>query len=470
VRREGTYRISAVRLLAVTLLCCGLALPLTAAADTGVPTAVSGSPSVGVEVLGASLTDPDAWAKPPLIAQLVAQGPGVVWYRFGAGPGSWERSFGYVLIPEGKQTLSTVLVAPDGTAGPVSEVVTRSDIHAYSPAEMTPASSQVSYVGEPQTTGSVTVRVVVGHHLGTIVRRVQGNTRFSTSAAVSSSATSRCKTVILASGDSFTNSLVAPGLAGAYGSPVLLVQRNSIPAVTKNEIRRLKATRVIICGSTSAVSAKTFKLLRRMKLKVERIGGGTRYDTAVAVAKRIRKLNHGANRVFIVRGDKFAAGVAVSPLAYSSRSPILLTSTKKLSAATAAWLKTAHYKSAVVVGTISGTALKGIRKRVRTVESWGGKGAYDTSLRVATHGVLGGGLSWQYVGIAQGKKFQDGLCGGVLAGKQHGVFLFTSPYSLDPGVANALAAHTADVRVCEIFGSRFAVADGVMSRVQEIFK
>jgi hypothetical protein len=461
----------ALRLLAVTTLCCGLALPLTAVADTSMPTAVSSSTSVSVEVLGASLANPDAWTKPPLLARLVAQGPGVVWYRFGAGPGPWQRSYGYVVIPEGKQTLSTVLVAPDGMAGPVSQLVTRSDIHAYALAGMDLAStSQTSYAGAPEVAGTVSVRVFVGPHYGTIVRRLGGLTRYGTSAAISASAFTSCNTIVFATGQRFPDALTASGLAGALNAPVLLLSVNDVPADTKAEIIRLKAKHAIICGGPNSVNNRTAKKLRSMGMTVERISGATRYEVAVGVSQRIQKLTGRPNRVFIARGDRFADALVISPLAYASRAPILLTPTKGLWKSTASRLSAAHYKSAVVVGSsMSGTVQNGIKKRVPAVEVWGGNGAYDTAVQVAAHEVLDGTLSWKYVGVSRGDIFPDALCGGAIAGKAGGVILLTQPSSLDPGVADAMTAHAADVKRCEIYGSHYAVSDGVMSEIQAIF-
>jgi putative cell wall-binding protein len=474
VRQGGRHRVSAPRLLAVSLLCCALALPLPASASSSATDAESRLPSVSIEIPRDSLPDPDAWAKPPLIAQLVPQGAGVVWYRFGAGPGPWQRSYGYVVIPEGKQLLSAVLVAPDGTAGPVNQVVTRSDIRATdtmaSPFQAQPAASQVTYSGAPHVAGSVSVSVVIGpRQLGAVVRRLAGSNRYGTGAAISASAFKTAPTVILATGERFPDALTASGLAGAMNAPVLLLHRTSIPAETKTELRRLKTKRVIICGGTSAVNTYTEKRLRAMGIKTERLAGKTRYETAVAVSKRIQSITGKTGRVFIVRGDRFADALIVSPLAYASRSPILLTPTNKLWPTTKTRLTSARYKSAIIVGgAMSAGTMTSIRNRVPAVDVWSGNGTYDTAVQVAARETLGGELSWKYVGIARGDIFPDALCGGAVAGKNGGVILLTPSKSLAPEVANALAAHTADVEKCDIYGSNVAICDAVKTQIETI--
>jgi putative cell wall-binding protein len=481
VRFVGRYRVIMSRLLAALVLCAVFALPLSAGADDTNATSARSQASVSIEIPGSTLANPDAWAKPPVIAQLIPQGAGVVWYRFGAAPGPWQRSLGYIVVPAGKQTLSALLIAPDGSAGPISQAVVRSDVHASgltasasSLLGAAPAGSRTAtYVGEPQVEGAVTVNVVVGpKQLGTVVRRLQGTNRFGTSAAISSSAFKSAHTVILATGEKFPDALTASGLAGAIKAPVLLLHRTSIPPETKAEIRRLGAKHAIICGGPPAVDNNTAGRLRAMGLSVERLSGKTRYETAIAVSQRIQKLTGNTNRVFIVRGDRFVDALVISPLAYATRSPILLTSIRTMWPTTAKRLSAGRYKSAVVVGgSMSASTLGSIKNRLGVApEVWAGSGASDTSVQVAAREVLDGALSWKYVGLARSDIFPDALCGGAVAGKQGGVILLTPPTSLDAGVANALTAHTADIARCEIYGSRFAISNGVMGQVQAIFR
>jgi putative cell wall-binding protein len=473
VRDRGRYRASAPRLLAASLLCCALLLPLPASASSAATGGASRLPSVSIEIPRDAASDAAQWTTPPLIAQLVAQGPGTVWYRFGAGPGPWERSYGYVVIPDGKQTLSAILVAPGGAAGPINQVVTRTDYRANE-ATAVPGlatSSQVSYTGTGEVAGTVSVRVVIGPpHLGVLVRRLAGDNRYGTSAVVSASAFTSAPTVILATGEKFPDALTASGLAGAMNAPVLLMYRSAIPAETRAELLRLGAKRAIICGGTPAIDKGAERQLRAMGISTERLAGKSRYETAIAVSKRIQKLTGSVGRVFIVRGDTFPDALIISPLAYKTRSAILLTPTDELRRSTALRLSSAKYRSAIIVGgSISSRAQSGIRGRIGSVDVWAGNGPYDTAVQVAAREVLSGELSWKYVGIARGDIFPDALCGGAVAGKHGGVILLTPSDALAPEVANALSAHTADVELCDIYGSNVAVGDGVKTQIETLF-
>ena len=469
MRIGGVQSASLPRLLVVALLTCVL-VPMSARADSWASTP-SHSPSVSIQIPPSADQSPDGWEKPPLIAQLIPQGPGVIMYRFGAAPGPWERCFGPVIIPPGKQTMSVVLIAPDGTPGTVSTIVARSDIHAEALlSSLVPTGSPAAYAGAPVVSGMVTVSVLVGRQLGTIVRRLSGADRYATGVVISSSVPSHGKTVIIATGQGFADALSSSGLAGCLDAPVLLVSRKSVPTKTAAEIRRLGARRAIICGNTPSVSRGVEKKLRGMGLKVERLAGKTRYETAVAVSKRIQKLTRTRSKVFIARGDKFSDALTIAPLAYATRSPILLTPTRKLWSSTGKRLASARYKSATIVGGgISSGVARTIRKRVKTLDRWAGAGPSGTSVQVAAISVLSGSLSWKYIGVARSDIYPDAVCGGSLAGKQGGVILLTPPKTLDLAVANAMAAHTADVKRCEIYGGPNAISADVFDQIRAIF-
>jgi putative cell wall-binding protein len=393
-----------------------------------------------------------------------------MWYRFGAGPGPWQPLLGPVVIPPGKQLLSAVLVAPGGAPGPVTTLVARSDIHA-SLAATSPDSRTVDYSGETSAAGMVTVSVLVARQLGTVVRRIGGATRYGTGAAISASVAGRRGTVIIATGEKFPDALTASGLAGCLDAPVLLVRRSRIPAETVSEIKRLRAKRAIICGGPPAVSDTVAKKLRGMGLSVERLAGKTRYETAVAVSKRIQKLNGGTSRVFIARGTVFSDALVVAPLAYATRAPILLSGSDKLYPSTGYRLTAARYQRATLIGGgLSSRVESSVRNRARSVDRWAGANQYDTAVQVAASSALEGSLSWGYVGIARGDIFPDALCGGALCGKRAGVILLTPSTSLYPGVANALQAHMSDVARCEIYGSDKAVSAFVFDQINAIFR
>lgn len=432
------------------------------------------APSVEIVMLTPPPLGADGWSTVPVQALVVPSSAGRTFYRIGPGPGGWKPCDGPVAVPQGKQVLSAVLMGSDGSVGPVAEQVVRSDyrlrpVVGVGALVPTTPSTSASFTGTTTVSGTVMVAVRIRSATGgAIMRRLGGTDRYQTSTILSASAFDRAPTVIIATGEKFPDALTASGLAGCLSAPVLLVHKTSIPPQTVSELRRLHAKHVIICGGPPAVSNGVASKFRGLGISVERLSGKTRYETAIAVSQRIQKLTGRRDRVFFARGDKFPDALLISPLAFSSKTPILLTTPGALNKTVATRLTQAKYQSALLVGGVGWRPEGSIRNRVPTVDRWGGTDQYDTSVQVAAHEVLEGGMSWGYVGIARGDIFPDALCGGAIAGKHGGVILLTPPTSLYPEVSDALSAHAGEVHLCEVYGSERALSASVYDQIYAV--
>ena len=91
--------------------------------------------------------------------------------------------------------------------------------------------------------------------------------------------------VYVATGENFPDALGAASAAAVQGGPVLLVQKDAIPDVTKAELTRLSPDKIIVAGGTAVVSQATFNALKAYAPVVERAWGLNRYSTAVEVSK-----------------------------------------------------------------------------------------------------------------------------------------------------------------------------------------
>ena len=57
-----------------------------------------------------------------------------------------------------------------------------------------------------------------------------------------------------------------------------------------DEIKRLKAKKVVLIGGTGVISSNVENTLKSKGLTVSRIGGQNRYDTSLLIAKELDKL------------------------------------------------------------------------------------------------------------------------------------------------------------------------------------
>ena len=89
----------------------------------------------------------------------------------------------------------------------------------------------------------------------TSVQRWAGADRYETAASVSSNTYPLgATTAYLASGENYPDALAGAPVAVLGGAPLLLTQRDCVPASTLTELIRLGATKIVVLGGTSAVS------------------------------------------------------------------------------------------------------------------------------------------------------------------------------------------------------------------------
>lgn len=98
------------------------------------------------------------------------------------------------------------------------------------------------------------------------------------------------------------DAIVAPGLCGVYGAPLLLTNYRSVPASTKEAIVAIRdankgRVNIHVIGGTTAVSSAAYRQLSALKGTgtIDRIGGRDRYTTAALVAYRMKSVlaSHG---------------------------------------------------------------------------------------------------------------------------------------------------------------------------------
>lgn len=163
--------------------------------------------------------------------------------------------------------------------------------------------------------------------------RLHGKDRYGTSAKVSREYGKK-DTVILASGEKYTDELTASVLASKMDIPILLTMKNFIPESVLREIERPEAKKVIIIGGDETISRKLEQKLSKDYI-TERIGGPDRYDTSILIGGRIRELTDKTDEAILVDGTNFPDAIAMTSMGVENSIPILLTNPKELTASTA---------------------------------------------------------------------------------------------------------------------------------------
>ncbi|MCU1381003.1 MAG: glycoside hydrolase, family 43 [Acidimicrobiales bacterium] len=196
--------------------------------------------------------------------------------------------------------------------------------------------------------GTNVVSSAVERRLATVARvlRLAGTDRFDTAARLSAAAFGTGVPVaFLAQGHSFSDALAAGAAAGRLEGPVLLVERNRVPAVVAKELARLRPARIVLVGGESAIGQPVADSVRHGD--VDRVGGRDRYATATALASLVPG---GAGVALIASGSTFPDALAAGPSASALGGTFALTGANCLPTAAAQGMADNGVRQVLVIG------------------------------------------------------------------------------------------------------------------------
>lgn len=260
--------------------------------------------------------------------------------------------------------------------------------------------------------------------------RLAGKTRYDTMTEIVYKGFMQAETVIVATGENFPDALAASAYAGLSESPILITAKNALSPQTASAIMRLKASKVYVVGGVDAVSQAVENSLRGLPLvkNVERIGGATRYDTALQLYYQ----GEGAwgKTAIVATGEVFADSLSFSPYSYAEKAPVFLSNPKTgLNAASLTAIKNGGFTRILIAGgtdAVPATVdkqLKGLGSGL-TYERLFGAHRYETSARIAQWSVENSSkLDYDDIVVTIGSNFPDALVGGPLAGGRLGSIL-----------------------------------------------
>ena len=172
------------------------------------------------------------------------------------------------------------------------------------------------------------------------VKRLAGATRYDTNLLILEEAGVTDEDILICTGKNFADSLSA----AAAGRPILLV-KDSLNDSQKAFLQSHAANKKYILGGTAAVSTSVENQVKAYGT-VERIGGNTRYETSVLIAKEFFPE---ATQAALAYAQNFPDGLSGGALAYAMKAPLVLTASGK-EAAAAAYAKEQGIGSGVILG------------------------------------------------------------------------------------------------------------------------
>lgn len=286
------------------------------------------------------------------------------------------------------------------------------------------------------------------------------------------------RTCVVATGENWPDALGASSLAGALGGPVLLTRTASLPSAVAAEIGRLGADRVIIIGSSAAVSNSVAKALGSVSGvdRIERLAGANRYETATKVASAtvdaLGAFYDGS--AFVSTGLNFPDALGAAPIAAHKGWPVYLVGGTSDSAVARAM--DAHGVSKVHILGSRLAVPDSVKTLIKAETGLGdsafirleGKNRYETASAVAQYAVDYCNMRWDGVALATGEAFPDALSGGLMQGRAGSVVLLTHPASLSTPAQLKLTENKSEIDEVRYLGSVDAVSQAVRAKVKSI--
>lgn len=246
-----------------------------------------------------------------------------------------------------------------------------------------------------------------------------GSSRYNTAVELSKSKFNTAENVVLVNSSAIIDGVTASALATGLNAPVLLADVNNLTTATTNEIKRLGAKKIFLVGGEGVLGNGVINGLKNLGItNITRLGGGSRYDTALQVAKYIDTYIYDISEVFMVYGEGEADALTAGAISGQKNIPILLTGTKSITTQVKSFLSGESLQNAYVIGgagVISDSALNelnSITAKDILGNRLGGSNRFETNAKVIER-FYGNKLNSIY--ISKGYELIDALAAGPIA-------------------------------------------------------
>jgi hypothetical protein len=144
------------------------------------------------------------------------------------------------------------------------------------------------------------------------VSRIAGQQAYDTAALISSNVgIDPTHTVYLANAYAIPDAIAVGAFAAELGSPILLTERDSLPASTIQALTELKVSNIVLLGGTAVISTAVENDLSS-NYSVKRWGGFDRYDTQSIIFQNLLNTQNPQSPLYftsgLVRQDDVSSG------------------------------------------------------------------------------------------------------------------------------------------------------------------
>ncbi|AZV55845.1 cell wall-binding repeat-containing protein [Clostridium sp. AWRP] len=288
------------------------------------------------------------------------------------------------------------------------------------------------------------------------ITRLSGPNRYSTNMKIADygwSGHSDC--AIIVSGENFPDAICAAPLSIKYNAPLLMTYGNTLSPEIQYKLTSLGVKNIFLIGGTGAVSNEIENELTQKNLNVKRLGGATRIETSIEIAKEI-----GGNQLFVVSSESFADALSISSYASSKAEPIVLTPKSGVPDVLKDYVNTLKPSKTYVIGG-QGVIPDDTASYFGDYERLSGQTRYDTNANVIKEFY---NLSKaQKIYVAAGINYPDGLSISPLAAKNNSpVVLVNDNMSFDQ--IRMVRSNKTTLKECVVVGGEDVTPNYLLNR------
>lgn len=179
--------------------------------------------------------------------------------------------------------------------------------------------------------------------------QMSGRNRAETAVKISQKSwKNKADSVVLVNGEELLNAVASSTLASKMDAPILLKFGGKISNSTINEIKRLKAKKLIIVGDKKSITEVDSRRITSMisGITVDRINSSNPQIVSNAIAKRL----DGASTAYIASEEALVDALSISAKAGKERAPIIISSKNNISNENINYLKNNNIKNIYFIG------------------------------------------------------------------------------------------------------------------------
>ncbi|MGM0843741.1 MAG: cell wall-binding repeat-containing protein [Bacillota bacterium] len=228
------------------------------------------------------------------------------------------------------------------------------------------------------------------------------------------------KFVVLATGDTFADSLAASPLGTHLNSPIHLVKKSKLTEEVKDEMARLGASHVVIIGGEKAISSNVESELKDSGYETVRIFGDNRYETAIAVNKAVP---YETNKTFVVSGEDYPDALSIAPYSGIRQYPILFVRKNSIDQAVLDYIEEEEITKSYIIGGETPVSAE-VEEMLPAPFRIAGDNRYETNY--AVQNTFGDGKAARLF-FTTGINFPDALTAAPLAAQTKSPVILTPP-------------------------------------------